>query len=169
MRVIKADVELGRVCQASWSAQFQLAVRELMGGEFTLSPDMVLGTKAMEVKWLESSRQLVLVPHLTLPPLLLHPPGSSRQLVLVPHLTLPPLLLHPPGSSRQLVLVPPLTCYPLLLHPPGSSRRLVLVLPLGCPPLQLSSRGGYWATSVAAVGRGEARMSKTGMHLNVKI
>ncbi|GFH33683.1 hypothetical protein HaLaN_33089 [Haematococcus lacustris] len=24
-----------------------------MGGEFTLSPDMVLGTKAMEVKWLE--------------------------------------------------------------------------------------------------------------------
>ncbi|KAJ9533170.1 hypothetical protein QJQ45_018272 [Haematococcus lacustris] len=26
---------------------------ELMGGEFTLSPDMVLGTKAMEVKWLE--------------------------------------------------------------------------------------------------------------------
>ncbi|KAJ9529237.1 hypothetical protein QJQ45_007916 [Haematococcus lacustris] len=28
---------------------------------------------------------------------------------------------------------------------------------------------GYWATSVAAVGRGEARMSKTGMNLNVKI
>ncbi|KAJ9510017.1 hypothetical protein QJQ45_011652 [Haematococcus lacustris] len=54
MRVIKADVELGRGCQASWSAQFQLAARELMGGEFTLSPDMVLGTKAMEVKWLES-------------------------------------------------------------------------------------------------------------------
>ncbi|KAJ9509062.1 hypothetical protein QJQ45_001551 [Haematococcus lacustris] len=54
MRVIKADVELGRSCQASWSAQFQLAARELMGGEFTLSPDMVLGTKAMEVKWLES-------------------------------------------------------------------------------------------------------------------
>ncbi|KAJ9510041.1 hypothetical protein QJQ45_011738 [Haematococcus lacustris] len=53
MRVIKADVELGRSCQASWSAQFQLAARELMGGEFTLSPDMVLGTKAMEVKWLE--------------------------------------------------------------------------------------------------------------------
>ncbi|KAJ9514701.1 hypothetical protein QJQ45_028415, partial [Haematococcus lacustris] len=53
MRVIKADVELGRSCQTSWSAQFQLAVRELMGGEFTLSPDMVLGTKAMEVKWLE--------------------------------------------------------------------------------------------------------------------
>ncbi|KAJ9527382.1 hypothetical protein QJQ45_025657, partial [Haematococcus lacustris] len=53
MRVIKADVELGRRCQASWSAQFQLAARELMGGEFTLSPDMVLGTKAMEVKWLE--------------------------------------------------------------------------------------------------------------------
>ncbi|KAJ9518958.1 hypothetical protein QJQ45_026190, partial [Haematococcus lacustris] len=53
MRVIKADVELGRGCQASWSAQFQLAARELMGGEFTLSPDMVLGTKAMEVKWLE--------------------------------------------------------------------------------------------------------------------
>ncbi|KAJ9504750.1 hypothetical protein QJQ45_024293 [Haematococcus lacustris] len=54
LRVIKADVELGRGCQASWSAQFQLAARELMGGEFTLSPDMVLGTKAMEVKWLES-------------------------------------------------------------------------------------------------------------------
>ncbi|KAJ9534269.1 hypothetical protein QJQ45_007063, partial [Haematococcus lacustris] len=54
MRVIKADVELGRSCQASWSAQFQLAARELMGGEFTLSPDMVLGTKAREVKWLES-------------------------------------------------------------------------------------------------------------------
>ncbi|KAJ9529181.1 hypothetical protein QJQ45_007858 [Haematococcus lacustris] len=53
MRVIKADVELGRRCQANWSAQFQLAARELMGGEFTLSPDMVLGTKAMEVKWLE--------------------------------------------------------------------------------------------------------------------
>ncbi|KAJ9516284.1 hypothetical protein QJQ45_001098 [Haematococcus lacustris] len=53
MRVIKADVELGRVCQASWSAQFQLAARELMGGAFALSPDMVLGTKAMEVKWLE--------------------------------------------------------------------------------------------------------------------
>ncbi|KAJ9505081.1 hypothetical protein QJQ45_013628 [Haematococcus lacustris] len=53
MRVIKADVELGRGCQASWSAQFQLSARELMGGEFTLSPDMVLGTKAMEVKWLE--------------------------------------------------------------------------------------------------------------------
>ncbi|GFH17938.1 hypothetical protein HaLaN_14663 [Haematococcus lacustris] len=53
MREIKADVELGRSCQASWSAQFQLAVRELMGGEFTLSPDMVLGTKALEVKWLE--------------------------------------------------------------------------------------------------------------------
>ncbi|KAJ9504612.1 hypothetical protein QJQ45_013649 [Haematococcus lacustris] len=53
MRVIKADVELGRGCQASWSAQFQLAARELMGGEFTLSPDMVLGTNAMEVKWLE--------------------------------------------------------------------------------------------------------------------
>ncbi|KAJ9518330.1 hypothetical protein QJQ45_010193 [Haematococcus lacustris] len=53
MRVIKADVELGRVCQASWSAQFQLAARELMGGAFTLSPDIVLGTKAMEVKWLE--------------------------------------------------------------------------------------------------------------------
>ncbi|KAJ9534827.1 hypothetical protein QJQ45_017284, partial [Haematococcus lacustris] len=53
MRVINADVELGRGCQASWSAQFQLAARELMGGEFTLSPDMVLGTKAMEVKWLE--------------------------------------------------------------------------------------------------------------------
>ncbi|GFH32582.1 hypothetical protein HaLaN_31826 [Haematococcus lacustris] len=31
MRVIKADVELGRSCQASWSAQFQLAARELMG------------------------------------------------------------------------------------------------------------------------------------------
>ncbi|GFH32876.1 hypothetical protein HaLaN_32165, partial [Haematococcus lacustris] len=30
-----------------------LANRELMGVEFTLSPDMVLGTKAMEVKWLE--------------------------------------------------------------------------------------------------------------------
>ncbi|KAL6748129.1 hypothetical protein V8C86DRAFT_3033093 [Haematococcus lacustris] len=30
-------------------------------------------------------------------------------------------------------------------------------------------RRGYWATSVAAVGRGEARMSKTGMNLNVKI
>ncbi|KAJ9511081.1 hypothetical protein QJQ45_002827 [Haematococcus lacustris] len=55
MRVIKADVELGRSCQASWSAQFQLAARELMGDEFTLSPDMVLGTKAMEVKWLESA------------------------------------------------------------------------------------------------------------------
>ncbi|KAJ9516804.1 hypothetical protein QJQ45_027214, partial [Haematococcus lacustris] len=53
MRVIKADVELGRRCQASWSALFQLAARELMGGEFTLSPDMVRGTKAMEVKWLE--------------------------------------------------------------------------------------------------------------------
>ncbi|GFH11144.1 uncharacterized protein HaLaN_06590 [Haematococcus lacustris] len=53
VRVIKADVELGRRCQASWSAQFQLAARELMGGEFTLSPDMVLSTKAMEVKWLE--------------------------------------------------------------------------------------------------------------------
>ncbi|KAJ9516096.1 hypothetical protein QJQ45_024524, partial [Haematococcus lacustris] len=53
MRVIKAGVELGRSCQASWSAQFQLAARELMGGEFTLSPDMVLGTKAMKVKWLE--------------------------------------------------------------------------------------------------------------------
>ncbi|KAL6755948.1 hypothetical protein V8C86DRAFT_3158067 [Haematococcus lacustris] len=89
--------------------------------------------------------------------------------VLVPPLTCPPLLLHPPGSSRQLVLVPPLTCPPLQLHPPGSIRQLVLVLPLGCPPLQLSSRGGYWATSVAAVGRGEARMSKTGMNLNVKI
>ncbi|KAJ9514295.1 hypothetical protein QJQ45_012319 [Haematococcus lacustris] len=58
MRVIKADVELGRSCQASWSAQFQLAAKELMGGEFTLSPDMVLGTKAMEVKWLESFAQL---------------------------------------------------------------------------------------------------------------
>ncbi|KAJ9524162.1 hypothetical protein QJQ45_004932 [Haematococcus lacustris] len=43
MRVIQADVEL---------AQFQLAAKELLGGEFTLSPDMVLGTKAMEVKWL---------------------------------------------------------------------------------------------------------------------
>ncbi|GFH10433.1 hypothetical protein HaLaN_05743 [Haematococcus lacustris] len=32
MRVIKADVELGRSCQASWSAQFRLAARELMGG-----------------------------------------------------------------------------------------------------------------------------------------
>ncbi|GFH21961.1 hypothetical protein HaLaN_19353 [Haematococcus lacustris] len=53
MRVIKANVELGRSCQTTWSAQFQLAVKELMGGEFTLSPDMVLGTKAMEVKWLE--------------------------------------------------------------------------------------------------------------------
>ncbi|KAJ9533477.1 hypothetical protein QJQ45_026536, partial [Haematococcus lacustris] len=53
MRVIKADVELGRRCQASCSAQFQLAARELMGGEFPLSPDMVLGTKAMEVKCLE--------------------------------------------------------------------------------------------------------------------
>ncbi|KAJ9526386.1 hypothetical protein QJQ45_009854 [Haematococcus lacustris] len=53
---VKADVELGRSCQTSWSAQFQLAARELMGGEFTLSPDMVLGTKAMEVKWLK--RQL---------------------------------------------------------------------------------------------------------------
>ncbi|KAJ9529755.1 hypothetical protein QJQ45_014533, partial [Haematococcus lacustris] len=39
--------------QASWSAQFQLAAIELIGGEFTLSPDMVLGTKAMGVKWLE--------------------------------------------------------------------------------------------------------------------
>ncbi|KAJ9533538.1 hypothetical protein QJQ45_026571 [Haematococcus lacustris] len=58
MRVIKADVELGRGCQASWSAQFQLAARELMGGEFTLSPDMVLGTKAMEVKWLERQQWL---------------------------------------------------------------------------------------------------------------
>ncbi|KAJ9507876.1 hypothetical protein QJQ45_021195 [Haematococcus lacustris] len=57
MRVIKADVELGRSCQASWSAQFQLAARELMGDEFTLSPDMVLGTKAMEVKWLERRLQ----------------------------------------------------------------------------------------------------------------
>ncbi|KAJ9509119.1 hypothetical protein QJQ45_001603 [Haematococcus lacustris] len=28
---------------------------------------------------------------------------------------------------------------------------------------------GYWATSVAAVGRGEARMSRTGMSLNIKI
>ncbi|KAJ9520165.1 hypothetical protein QJQ45_030090 [Haematococcus lacustris] len=37
--------------------KFQLAARELMGGEFTLSPDMVLGTKAMEVKWLESHEQ----------------------------------------------------------------------------------------------------------------
>ncbi|GFH08465.1 hypothetical protein HaLaN_03433 [Haematococcus lacustris] len=54
LRVIKADVELGRSCQAKWSAQFQLAARELMGGEFTLSPDMVIGTKALEVKWLES-------------------------------------------------------------------------------------------------------------------
>ncbi|KAJ9534406.1 hypothetical protein QJQ45_016103, partial [Haematococcus lacustris] len=53
MRVIKADVELGRSCQASWSAQFQLAGGGLMGGEFTLSPNMVLGTKAMKVKWLE--------------------------------------------------------------------------------------------------------------------
>ncbi|KAJ9508898.1 hypothetical protein QJQ45_028226, partial [Haematococcus lacustris] len=34
-------------------SKFQLAARELMGDEFTLSPDMVLGTKAMEVKWLE--------------------------------------------------------------------------------------------------------------------
>ncbi|KAJ9532795.1 hypothetical protein QJQ45_010906 [Haematococcus lacustris] len=59
MRVIKADVELGRRCQASWSAQFQLDARELMGGEFTLSPDMVLGTKAMEVKWLESHTSLL--------------------------------------------------------------------------------------------------------------
>ncbi|KAJ9519993.1 hypothetical protein QJQ45_014718, partial [Haematococcus lacustris] len=32
---------------------YRLAARELMGGEFTLSPDMVLGTKALEVKWLE--------------------------------------------------------------------------------------------------------------------
>ncbi|GFH14530.1 hypothetical protein HaLaN_10603, partial [Haematococcus lacustris] len=32
MRVIKEDVELGRRCQASWSAQFQLHARELMGG-----------------------------------------------------------------------------------------------------------------------------------------
>ncbi|GFH32985.1 hypothetical protein HaLaN_32294, partial [Haematococcus lacustris] len=31
-------------------AQFQLAARELMGDEFM---DMVLGTKAMEVKWLD--------------------------------------------------------------------------------------------------------------------
>ncbi|KAJ9529887.1 hypothetical protein QJQ45_022308 [Haematococcus lacustris] len=46
-------VELGRSVQASWSAQFQLAAIELIGGEFTLSPDMVLGTKAMGVKWLE--------------------------------------------------------------------------------------------------------------------
>ncbi|KAJ9511270.1 hypothetical protein QJQ45_017136, partial [Haematococcus lacustris] len=58
MRVIKADVELGRSCQASWSARFQLAARELMGGEFTLSPDIVLGTKAMEVKWLERTGTL---------------------------------------------------------------------------------------------------------------
>ncbi|GFH17272.1 hypothetical protein HaLaN_13868 [Haematococcus lacustris] len=49
----QADVELGRSCQASWSAQFQLAARELLWDEFTLSPDMVLGTKALEVKWLE--------------------------------------------------------------------------------------------------------------------
>ncbi|KAJ9532000.1 hypothetical protein QJQ45_003709 [Haematococcus lacustris] len=62
MRVIKADVELGRGCQASWSAQFQLAARELMGGEFTLSPDMVLGTKAMEVKWLESMMRTGIIP-----------------------------------------------------------------------------------------------------------
>ncbi|KAJ9517719.1 hypothetical protein QJQ45_004015 [Haematococcus lacustris] len=32
-----------------------------------------------------------------------------------------------------------------------------------------SSLKCYWATSVVAVGRGEARMSKTGMNLNVKI
>ncbi|GFH33271.1 retrovirus-related Pol polyprotein from type-2 retrotransposable element R2DM, partial [Haematococcus lacustris] len=31
----------------------QLAARELLGDEFTLSSDMVLGTKALEVKWLE--------------------------------------------------------------------------------------------------------------------
>ncbi|KAJ9511862.1 hypothetical protein QJQ45_004550 [Haematococcus lacustris] len=36
-------------------------------------------------------------------------------------------------------------------------------------PDPTSRARGYWATSVAAVGRGEARMSKTGMHLNVKI
>ncbi|GFH10620.1 hypothetical protein HaLaN_05962 [Haematococcus lacustris] len=38
MRVIKADVELGRSCQASWSAQFQLAARELMGAAPTPPP-----------------------------------------------------------------------------------------------------------------------------------
>ncbi|KAJ9527262.1 hypothetical protein QJQ45_025529, partial [Haematococcus lacustris] len=38
---------------ASWSAQFQLAARELMRGEFTLSLDMVLGAKALVVKWIE--------------------------------------------------------------------------------------------------------------------
>ncbi|KAJ9521305.1 hypothetical protein QJQ45_001160 [Haematococcus lacustris] len=43
----------------------QLAARELMGGEFTLSPDMVLGTKAMEAVsaapgvWDEKPGQLV--------------------------------------------------------------------------------------------------------------
>ncbi|GFH23100.1 hypothetical protein HaLaN_20659 [Haematococcus lacustris] len=37
MRVIKADVELGRSCQASWSAQFQLAARELMGVRYRKS------------------------------------------------------------------------------------------------------------------------------------
>ncbi|KAJ9513178.1 hypothetical protein QJQ45_029342 [Haematococcus lacustris] len=43
--------------------EFQLATRELMGGEFTLSQDMGLGTKAMEVKWLESYKSPSLMTH----------------------------------------------------------------------------------------------------------
>ncbi|KAJ9520347.1 hypothetical protein QJQ45_030322, partial [Haematococcus lacustris] len=55
MQVIKANVELGSSCQASSSAHFQLAAREgLLKEKFTLTPEMVLGTKAIEIKWVNS-------------------------------------------------------------------------------------------------------------------
>ncbi|KAJ9514664.1 hypothetical protein QJQ45_028375 [Haematococcus lacustris] len=81
MRVIKADVELGRRCQASWSAQFQLAARELTGGEFTLSPDMVLGTKAMEVKWLERTYNCLRNHHGNLDAVLISVPNKAHSML----------------------------------------------------------------------------------------
>lgn len=52
---MRAPSELGSSRQASWSAQCQLAAREMLREDFTLIPDMVhgltLGTKATEVKW----------------------------------------------------------------------------------------------------------------------
>ncbi|GFH27033.1 hypothetical protein HaLaN_25289 [Haematococcus lacustris] len=50
MRVIKADVELGRSCQASWSAQFQLAARELMGEVRTSLTRFRLGNSGLGVE-----------------------------------------------------------------------------------------------------------------------
>ncbi|KAJ9526343.1 hypothetical protein QJQ45_009817 [Haematococcus lacustris] len=47
--------------------------------------------------------------------------------------------------------------------------QLLTYLQVHCRAMSLTVCRGYWATSVAAVGRGEARMSKTGMSLNVKI